>query len=168
MRYLSDRLTAEVTAGLEATFAQANLGRDLLNTVKTAEVLYALSFVGAGTADCRDLVVEYAERLIDGKSNQGGWGYFLGASELFALLPTAHAARALARHGYPIEPDLAKLRSAATRDQRDAGLQYLQIFGLMVLAEVGDLRDRAERQAFQRLWARYGDELDRPREAHVN
>lgn len=168
VNYLRDRLAGEVTAGLDQRFAEANLSRDSVHTVKVAEVLYALSFVRAGTADTRDLVTEYAQRLVAGASRQGGWGYFLGPGEQFAALPTAHVTRALARHGYDIEPFVPRLRAAATREERDEGQQYVQIFALMVLAEVGHLRGRAEYQAVSRVWARHADQLDRPREARVN
>lgn len=70
------------------------------NTIKQSEILYALSFVKAGTRDVSALKNKIAENLLANIYNKQGWDYILNESKEVQLLSTAHALKGLIKAGF--------------------------------------------------------------------
>lgn len=115
IRYVEHRETEEESSETDKAVLRDHLLRDNVNVIKTSELLYGLSFVNVGVCNTEALRESLANRLIEGKINDRGWGYFLdlrgGEPQ---LLPTAHAVRALARHGYNVQESVEYLSNALT------------------------------------------------------
>ena len=66
------------------------------NIIKKAELLYSLSFIKRGTADCDDLIKKIAKELKDNQINNESWTFFVNAENKDAdIIPTAMSVLAL-------------------------------------------------------------------------
>jgi len=122
IRYVENRRTCEESdPAVDRKWLDNQLAHDDANVIKISDLLLGLAFVGGAVCGTEALRKDLADRLVKGKLDERGWGYFLhrpgGAPE---LLPTAHAVRALATHGYPVTPQVEYLLSALTKPSSTA------------------------------------------------
>ncbi|WP_319479734.1 hypothetical protein [uncultured Draconibacterium sp.] len=84
----------ETYAGVEKLQSDGN------NTIKQAELLFALCFVKAGTRDVHELKNQISNKLNNSIIEGHGWDYFLNDQKEVQLLSTAYCIRALMEAGY--------------------------------------------------------------------
>jgi hypothetical protein len=66
------------------------------NIIKKAELLYSLSFIKSGTADCDDLIKKIAKELKDNQINNDSWTFFVNTENKEAdIIPTSMSVLAL-------------------------------------------------------------------------
>jgi hypothetical protein len=140
------------------------------NIIKTAETLYALHHVSTGIARREDLTRQLADRLISGRLDSGGWGYYLdGDTEPRDLLPTSFAVLALDSHGYDVQDDLDYMRqqlNAAASHQTDVSVQMMALYVLCFRQNAGT-PDKEIKTAFERLWTQLAPLLGQNLEANI-
>ncbi|KAA6336739.1 hypothetical protein EZS27_015121 [termite gut metagenome] len=75
---------------------------DSNNVIKKSELLYALSFIKDGTADCSPLIKRLANELLKCKIEEESWPFFSNFnSDVPDIIPTAIAVLALHANKYP-------------------------------------------------------------------
>lgn len=84
------------------------LNRDLNNIIKSAEILYSLSYIHSGTANTENLKLTISEKLYKSKNDDGGWAYFADIKEESDMYFTSSVYLALKSHNYN---NLQKTRS---------------------------------------------------------
>ncbi len=106
---------ATVTRDEDKAQLANQISRDDANVIKVSELLLALAFVERAVCPTEALCKKLAERLMNGRIDDRGWGYFLDRREGEPqLLPTAHAVRALSMHGYSVGKPLEYILNALT------------------------------------------------------
>jgi hypothetical protein len=163
--FVTGRLTEAVHPG-QQTF-EGRLKTDRNNVIKVSEVLWALKFVPAATAQTQDTVRELARRLQESMIEGKGWGYFLDSTSE-AALPTAYATRALFVHGFSVDANLRHLEAAVTHPSADSDV-FERIACLFVLTEANPkfVSERALRSALHRIWGQTEPLLGYPVEYNV-
>jgi hypothetical protein len=152
----------ELCANNHLPSLKEQLERDDANVIKLSELLFALSFVDVAVSDTEALRNLLAGRLCANMVNSSGWGYFLAKSDVEPqLLPTAHAVRALAEHGYPVDQPIEFLRSALTAKSSNGKTKRadisVHVFCLYVLSFIKNperVERRESRKEFLSLWRR--------------
>ncbi len=144
------------------------------NTVKQAEILYALSFVSTGLASCDQLRYEIAERIMTGLVvGSSGWGVTLNSGAVISELATAHVLRALSANGFPVSASIhEELRGRLLARARSSGGTvdevYVSTFVLQVLIETSLIQRSEAVLVFDYLWLRLKDKLAEPRESSID
>lgn len=86
----------EVEKGLDSTNEKSAIIDDN-NIIKKAELLYSLSFIRRGTADCDDLIKKIAKELKGNQINSESWTFFINSENKddADIIPTAMSVLAL-------------------------------------------------------------------------
>ncbi|MCX4472013.1 hypothetical protein OOK41_17145 [Micromonospora sp. NBC_01655] len=177
VNYVRDREGIEVTLAEHddriRTIVLDKLRHDSASTIKQAEFLYALTFVPNGLAECDDLKTAFSNRLLTGGTDDGqGWGFILGPDQVPHPLATAHALRALARNGHPVDRWITATKQGllgrAAQPRRNVPEAGVDCFLLQVLVETDALTGREGRLVFDGLWRLLRRDMDRPREINVD
>jgi len=175
---VQDRHSTEdpVSQSDHPTSVREQIERDDANVIKISEVLFALKFVDGAVFDTGALRTRLADVLLAGMINPNGWGYFLdrrnGEPQ---LLPTAHAVRALAEHGYQVEQPIKYLLGAlimkssgdaATRADVSVRVFCLYVLSFIRNAETIDGGDGLPR-VFTSIWRQLESLLDNDIEQNI-
>jgi hypothetical protein len=135
--------------------------RDDGNVIKVSELLFALASVQGAIHSTQNLAKELADRLMTSKIDPRGWGYFLDQRDGDPqLLPTAHAVRALAKHGYDVSREAQFLENALTPPalgaqpaRADISVRVFCLFVLCFLSKTQtSAREEELRQKFRPIW----------------
>jgi hypothetical protein len=158
VRYLEHRkANEEQVPSFDRAWLANQLTRDNANVIKISETLFGLDFVPTAVYPTEAFRNELASRLMTGAVNSRGWGYFLDRRGEPQLLPTAHAVRALARHGYPVDHPVdfmlkaLKSPNGATKGISRADIS-VQVFCLFVLCFTKTERPLVAREQLKDLF----------------
>ncbi|GLY53063.1 hypothetical protein [Lentzea sp. NBRC 102530] len=154
--YLHDRAELEprlAASPEEAVEISRRIEVEQLDTFKTADLVFALSFVPAVVSRRDELLRSLTRRIDQARLPQGGWATRLDGSGEFNALATAHVLRAIRAAAVPVrsgDTD-ALVESVLGGEARDLD-KYVRCFALLALTycDIKEHRSAIEHE-FRRL-----------------
>ncbi|MFD9702392.1 hypothetical protein [Lentzea sp. NPDC059081] len=135
--YLHDRADLEprlAASAEEAIEISRRIEVEKLDTFKTADLVFALSFVPAAVSRRDELLRSLTRRIEQARLPQGGWATRLQESGEFDPLATAHVVRAIRAASVPVRPaDMDALLKSVVGGEQAGTDRYVRCFALLTL-----------------------------------
>ncbi|WP_030467193.1 hypothetical protein [Lentzea aerocolonigenes] len=154
--YLHDRACLEprlAASAEESIEISRRIEVEKLDTFKTADLVFALSFVPAAVSRRDELLRSLTRRIEQARLPQGGWATRLEESGAFDPLATAHVVRAIRAAAVPVRAaDTDALFEAALGGETRDTDKYVRCFALLALTYCdADVHRPAIENEFKRL-----------------